>query len=202
MRRPWTPYIGLCCSAFLQRLKQSSEQIDAGLIIEKVEVVLDFDGTEIVPEGYLSRPGLGEKKWKENPPQWHVVAWALRRPWIADKELGPTFNAYLNGAGFWAKYGASDTDKDRFAPRFGPSELSNRVQQGRLDVTAVLNDPAFAADLGARLRLIEENGFLLKKLETYDVRYRDASDAYEWAVPTGGHGVRFKNPRLVVTFRR
>ena len=178
------------------------EQIDAGLTIERVEVVLDYDGTEIVPEGYISRNSLGEKKWRENPPQWHIVAWALRRPWIADKERGPTFNAYLNGTGYWARYGASDTDKDRFVTRFGPSELSHSVREGRLDVTAVLNDPAFGADLGTRLRLIEENGLLLKKLETYDVRYRDASDPYEWAVPTGGHGLRFKNPRLVVTFRR
>src|SRR5260370_38240570 len=76
------------------------------------------------------------------------------------------------------------------------------VRQGRLGVTAVRKDPAFGAEPGRRLRPIEENGLLLKKLETYDVRYRDASDPYEWAVPTGGHGLRFKKPRLVVTFRR
>ena len=32
-------------------------QLDAGLIVERVEVVLDFDGTEIVPEGYVCRNG-------------------------------------------------------------------------------------------------------------------------------------------------
>src|SRR5205823_1852435 len=122
-------------------------------------------------------------------------------PWSADKARGPTFNAYLNGAGYWGRYGATDTDKDRFVTRFGPSELSHLVREGRLDVTAVLNNPAFGAELGGRLRLIEENGFLLKKLETYDIRYASPSD-YEWAVPTGGHGLRFKDPRLVVTFRR
>ena len=90
--------------------------------------MLDYDGTEIVPEGYICRNNLGEKKWRENPPQWHIVAWALRRPWIADKERGPTFNAYLNGIGYWARYGASDTDKDRFLTRFGPSELSHSVR--------------------------------------------------------------------------
>jgi hypothetical protein len=176
-------------------------QLDLGLRIEKVEIVLDYDGTEIVPNGYLCRNGLGETKWKEDPPQWHLLAWALRRPWIADKKQGPTFNAYIDGAGYWAKYGAADTDQDRFFARFGPAELSHLVREGHLDVTAVLNDPAFGAELGPRLRLIEENGFLLKKLETYDARYRDAWDGYEWAVPTGGHGLRFQHPRLVVTLR-
>ena len=85
------------------------------------------------------------------------------------KEQGPTFNAYLNGAGYWTKYGAADVEKDRFATRFGPSELSQSHPHARLDITAVLNDPKFGADLGSRLRLIEENGLLLKKLETYDV---------------------------------
>ena len=176
-------------------------KIDTGLDIAKAEIVLDYDGYEIAPSGYTSRTGLGEKKWKENPPQWHIVAWALRRPWGGASEQGPTFNAYLGGAGYWAKYGAADTEKDRFALRFGPAELSHAKPQGRLDVTALLGDPAFGADSGSRLRLIEECGLLLKKLETYDVRYRDAWDAYEWAVPTGGHGLKFKNPRLVVTFK-
>jgi hypothetical protein len=118
------------------------ERLDAGLAIERAEVLLEFDGTEIIPEGYISRNNLGEMKWRENPPQWHVVAWALRRPWIADKEQGPTFNAYLNGAGFWAKYGAADAEKDRFVTRFGPFELSHLVREARLDITAVLSDPA------------------------------------------------------------
>jgi hypothetical protein len=173
-------------------------QLDAGFSIDKVEVVLKYDGTEILPSGYDSQ--MGQQKWREDPPQWHVVAWALRRPWIADKERGPTFNAYLNGAGYWGRYGATDADKDRFVTRFGPSELSHLVREGRLDVTAVLKDSAFGAELGGRLRLIEENGFLLKKLETYDLRY--GTSDYEWIVSTGGHGLRFKSPRLVVTFRR
>jgi hypothetical protein len=81
-------------------------RLDAGLSIEKVELVLDFDGTEILPSGdNISQ--MGQQQWRENPPQWHVVAWAMRRPWIADKERGPTFNAYLNGAGYWGKYGAT-----------------------------------------------------------------------------------------------
>ena len=64
--------------------------------------------TEIVPEGYLCRDGLGRKVWTENPPNWHVQAWPLRHPWKADKEHGPTFNARVNGKRYWARYGASD----------------------------------------------------------------------------------------------
>ncbi|GEP59111.1 hypothetical protein [Reyranella soli] len=48
--------------------------------------------------------------------------------------------------------------------------------------------------------LLEQCGFLLRKVETYDSRYRQ-SDAYEWAMPTGGHGLRFTNPRLLLTCR-
>jgi hypothetical protein len=184
--------------AVLLRFPSSADRIkaklEAGLTIVKVEIVLDYAHHEIVPQGYI---GLGESKWKSDAPRWHVVAWVLRRPWISDNEQGPTFNAYLNGAGYWTKYGAADVEKDRFVTRFGPSELSQSNPHARLDITAILNDPKFGADLGSRLRLIEENGLLLKKLETYDVRYRDA---YDWAASTGGHGLAFQNPRLIVTF--
>ena len=50
------------------------------------------------------------------------------------------------------------------------------------------------------MRLLERSGFLIQKLETYDEKYRDLGDAYEWAVPTGGHGLSFSKARLVVTF--
>jgi hypothetical protein len=190
--------------AVLLRFPSAAEKIkarlEAGLTIAKVEVVLEYAHHEILPQGYISRTGLGETKWKADPPRWHVVGWVLRRPWVSGKEQGPTFNAYLNGAGYWTKYGAGDVNRDRFVPGFGPSELSQTNPHARLDITAVLKDPNFGADIGSRLRLIEENGLLLKKLEPYDVRYRDTGDAYEWAVPTGGHGLAFQNPRLIVTF--
>ena len=32
--------------------------------------------------------------------QRHAVAWALRQPWIADRERGPTFNASVNGLAY------------------------------------------------------------------------------------------------------
>ena len=52
------------------------------------------------------------------------------------------------------------------------------------------------------MRWLEQSGFLLHKVETYDSRYREAGNAYEWATPTGGHGLRFATPRLIVTSRR
>ncbi len=189
----------------LLRFPGAAEQIAArlaeGLALAKVEVVLDFADYEINPSGYICRTGLGEKKWRENPPNWHVVAWALRKPWHADAESGPTFNAYINGAGYWARWGASDPEKDRFPKPFAPAELSVYQREARIDVTPAATNASFGASLGERLRALEEHGFLLRKLETYDMRYRDWWDAYEWAVPTGGHGLTFANPRLVVTFR-
>jgi hypothetical protein len=49
-----------------------------------------------------------------------------------------------------------------------------------------------------RLRLLEQCGFLLRKIETYDSRYRVPGDVYEWTMPTGGHGLRFASPRLAI----
>src|SRR5258708_12857913 len=70
-----------------------------------------------------------------------------------------------------------------------------------MDVTEIFNLPLFGVDVAARARMLGDNGVLIRKLEPYDSRYRDWADAYEWAVPTGGHGLRFKNPRLVLTLR-
>jgi hypothetical protein len=172
-------------------------RLDAGFAIEHAEVVLEYDSYEIVPVGYVSR-GFAQKEWAANAPRWHLVAWALRRPWIADATLGPTFNAYIGGAGYWTRYGASDTANDRYPVRFGPAELSQANRTARLDVTALLVDPAFGNDVLQRLKDIGENGLLIRKLETYDHRYRD-DNAAEWAVPTGGNGLKFGSARLVVS---
>ena len=190
--------------AVLVRFPGAAEQIAAklaeGFAIEKAEVTLAYEGYELNPEGYICRYGLGEERWKGNPPRWHVVGWALRRPWTADPHLGPTFNAYINGAGYWEKYGAADEGADRFAQRFGPAELSDANPKARLDVTPLLTDADYGESLGQRLRLLEESGLLLKKLETHDMRYDDWWGSYEWAVPTGGHGLSFSGAKLTVTF--
>ena len=171
-----------------------ADRLTAGGSIDRVEVVFDFDGVTGAT-GYEVRNMTDLVK---NPPRWHYVAWALRRPWAAATGVpAPTFNAYLDGAGYWAKYGAQDEKADRYPTQFGPTEVSQEHPQGRMDVTALLTDATYGQTLGDRLRRFEEQGVLLRKWETYDVRYADWS-AYEWGVPTGGHGLSFKNARLEV----
>ena len=171
-----------------------------GMILLKAELSLQYESYEIVPPGYLCREGLGRKLWTENPPTWHVHAWPLRQPWIADKATGPTFNASVNGRRYWARYGAADTERDRHDGLLAPQELSTNNREARFDITRLLASDVLARDAGARLLMLEQNGFLLRKVETYDTRYRQ-SDAYEWAMPTGGHGLTFANPRLLLTCR-
>lgn len=173
--------------------------LDAGRRVTRVELQLDYESHELAPEGYLVRDGLGRAKWEQDPPRWHVVAWALRRAWFADGKAGPTFNAYLNRAGYWTRYGAADLHSDRYAPRFGPAELSLHSPRARIDITALLTSDRYGSALGERIRVLRDQGFILQKLETYDSRYREAGNAYEWAMPVGGHGIRFRNPRLEVT---
>lgn len=94
-----------------------AERLAKGFEIRKVELVLPFKGTELWPEGYRLPGGmsfLGDQ-WAKSTPRWHAVAWALRKPWTADSETGPTFNAWMNGVGYWTRCGAQDTENDRIA---------------------------------------------------------------------------------------
>ena len=172
-----------------------AERLAAGGQIARAELVLTYEAHELDAPGYTSRVGMMLPQLKANPPRWHITAAALDKAWRS-----PTFNAYLNDAGYWAKYGAQ---ADRFDVAFAPAEVSVTNTEGRIDVTAAVINPVFGADLGTRLRGLDERGFLLKKLEIYDFRYKgpDWGNSYEWAVPTGGHGLRFKPPQLVVTFQ-
>ncbi|MCX7366131.1 MAG: hypothetical protein NTV97_30545, partial [Alphaproteobacteria bacterium] len=179
-----------------------ADQLRQGRVLAKAELVLTYGAYEIVPEDYTSREGMGRKAWTENPPTWHVRAWPLRQPWMADATNGPTFNAAVNGRRFWARYGASDPNRDRYDEIGNPQELSGDAREAHFDITRLLATPTIERDAGARLRWLEQCGFLLRKLEIYDTRYRNAGDAYEWAMPIGGHGLRFTNPRLVLTCRR
>ncbi len=177
-------------------------KLESGLAIERAELILEYTGHELQPLGYISRGGMMEPNLKADPPNWHVTATALRRPWMADAKSGPTYNAYLAGAGYWTRYGAQDPQTDRFPNRFDPVEVTQANPTGKVDVTAAMTDPAFGSEMGRRLRAFEEQGFLLRKLETYDIRYKDPpGNAYEWAVPTGGNGLSFKPPKLVITFK-
>ena len=74
----------------------------------------------------------------------------------------------MNGAVYWKQYGAADTAADRFPRRFGPAEVSVKAPEGRLELTALLTDPAYGATVTARLRLLSDCGVLIQKEETYD----------------------------------
>ncbi len=178
-------------------------KLRAGSAIAKAEIVLEYESHELEPVGYMKQSDHMPAALKKDPPRWHVVAWPLRRPWTAAADLAPTFNAFLFDAGYWAKYGARDTAADRFPTRLGPAELSSESPTARLDVTALLTEPEYGADAGARLRLLDEQGVSLQKWELYDARYHShpvlRGDSYEWMINMGGNGITFKEPKLVAT---
>jgi hypothetical protein len=186
------------------------DRIRQGYAIQKLELVLPFRDTELwppgnpnfaPPDGYLYRTNWGvDELYRKLPPRWHAVAWILRRPWQADAKWGPTFNAYINGVGFWTKYGAGDEQQDRFPARFGPAEISENAPEGRIDVTALVNDPRYGETLASRLRHLDCCGFVVSKLESYDARYYGG--AYEWGTATGGRAILVRTPKLVATLSR
>jgi|GEM_PF-506654 len=183
--------------------------IDAGKKIDKVEILLPFLDEEFFPvASQQDHPGPDAynfkstfntyETWAASRPTWHAIAYALRKPWTADEEVGPTFNAAINGSLYWKKYGAQDPNEDRVDKTFGPAEVSYKSPEGRLDVTASLTDPEFGKDLSKRLRNFADNGFLIRKWETYDHRY--FTGVYEAPTATGGRAILTKTPQLVVTY--
>jgi hypothetical protein len=203
----------LACDAvhrsLLLRFPGAAERIAAALQqgkrVVRAELILPYLGHEVFPPAAYRNPAgmsfIGQK-WRETEPHWHAVAWAINRPWIADRELGPTWNAYINGAGYWAGFGAREVGKDRAGGHFGPVLLDKERPEGRLDITASLNDLAYGPDLGARLRRLEDCGFLVRKWEVYDASFwssKVASGAgYEWSTMTGPRALLLGKPSLVL----
>jgi hypothetical protein len=196
----------LACDAvhrsLVVRFPEAADRIAAALAdgkkLLKVELVLPLAATEIFPPGYMDPAGMSflGNQWATQKPRWHAVAWGLLRPWTADREIGPTANAYINGAGYWAGHGAREVGKDRGAGHFGPAALNQERPEGRLDVTAALADEAYGADLGQRLRRLSDCGFLVRKWEVYDASFWKGG--YEWGTGTGGRGLLLGAPQLVV----
>ncbi len=122
-----------------------AEELRQGFAVEKVELVLSRRATGLWAEGYSLPPGmsfLGDTS-EIRPPRWHAVGWALRQPWIANRERGPTFNASVHGIAHWKHFGAQDEGEERFPRPFGPVEVSAQSSEGRMDLTPLLTDPAF-----------------------------------------------------------
>ena len=202
--------------SLLVRFPGVAEEIAAavagGKRIAKVELVLPYLDEEIwptgpggadypSPDGYRYRTNWDcDKLYRAKRPNWHAVAHVLRKPWAADATFGPTFNAAVNGAVYWKRFGAADTAEDRFAARLGPAEVSSYQPDGRMDVTAVVADEAYGKTLGERLRLLSDCGFVVQKEEVYDARYHQGM--YEWAISTGPQAILVKRPQLVVTLEQ
>jgi hypothetical protein len=191
--------------------RRIATKLREGYRIEKAEILLPFADTELWPwgstnwapptGGYVYRANWGvDRIYRNCRPTWHAVGWALRRPWKADAEIGPTFNAYIKGAGYWTRFGAQDEQDDRMDQRFGPTPVHHQHLTGRMDVTASLTDERFGAGPAERLRRLADCGFLLRKWETYDHRY--FTGAYEWATATGGRAIIIEPPVLVVTLEQ
>ena len=186
---------------FPDAAERIAEAMQRGGAVEKAEVVLTFRDAEILPKPYNEPAGLSflGDQWAKQTPRWHAVAHALRKPWTADPKLGPTFNAHVNGAGYWGRFGADDADADRYAEPVAQAEVSEVQPEGRLDVTALLTDEAYGATPGERLRAFADQGLIVSKLETYDASFWKGG--YEWGTATGGRAILVETPTLEVSFK-
>ncbi|MCL1856712.1 MAG: hypothetical protein FWF84_03605 [Kiritimatiellaeota bacterium] len=192
--------------SLLVRFPDAAETLSAklaeGYAIERLEMALPFLDEELWPEreGYEYRANWGASEmYVASRPTWHAIAYGLLKPWKADPVTGPTYNAFVNGAGYWSHFGAQDAN-DRVAMQFGPTPVHYQSTAGRMDITACLCDERFGATLGERLRRLSDCGFLVRKWETHDQRYRQgAQGAYEWATGTGPRAIVIKSPSLIAT---
>jgi len=154
---------------------------------------------EQLARGYRIKSARIELRWlgTSGDPnrRWHVQAWALRQPWADDPGFGPTWNAYVNGLGYWRMSGAKDPEHDRYPEPLGQDEVSKEHPQGSIDITAVLTDPQYGKSVGERLRNFEARGVLLIKAET------EGYAGWGISVAAPGHNEAAFRPRLVIEFQ-
>jgi len=171
------------------------EQLAAGQEIASAKLVMQYADAEFLRiRGYEHRSWDIQRK-KLKPPKWHVRAWLVRQPWTADEKIGPTWNAYVNGAGYWRAGGAFDTTHDRFGKSLGTAELHAGHRNAEIDLTTILASKGLAATLPERLRRLEACGFLLHKDEVYITEFGAIS------APLGTARIWIRDPKLVVTFK-
>ncbi len=169
------------------------EQLAAGNEIVSAKLVMSWTGQE-----FLRVKDYSVRTWpiaEEDPPEWHARTWLLRQPWTDDPEIGPTWNAWLNGLGYWREGGAFDAGHDRFAEPLGDALVCERKPVGEVDVTATLMSGDFGADLPTRLKQLEDCGFLVAKAESFNP---------EFGGHAGGLGIAriwIEQPELIVTVR-
>jgi hypothetical protein len=179
-------------------------KISQGKVVKNAYIELQQIGTELWAENYNSYQGLNYigNSWSnpDKKPNWHAQAYALRKPWQASKSEGPTFNSNINGAQYWTKYGARDTEQDRFPTQFKQiNDFAANENIGKVDITASFNDATFGTSLTKRLEAIEQNGFIVNKEEYYDLSDIGVTQ-YEFGTGRGMQGILVKKPKLVVEF--
>lgn len=177
---------------FPECAEQVHERLQAGQRIASARLVLRWMDQEFERvEGYQHRSWpLAEAE----PPTWHARVWMLRRPWLDDAEIGPTWNAYLNGLGYWRDGGAHDADADRHAAPLAEVALGPSAHEAEVDLTTMLHDPALGESPGERLRGVSDCGLLLSKVELYN------EELGEYGAPTGASRIWISDPTLVVEF--
>ncbi|HOF87460.1 MAG TPA: hypothetical protein PLZ36_05060 [Armatimonadota bacterium] len=187
--------------------EQVYAQITKGYTVEKVELVLEWAKQE-GPRPERGRHGWGaESAYEQDPGKWSALARPVLRPWsVDDPALGPTAAAYINGHGYWSRGGGIGDGQDRLATTFGPLPLHAERKTAAFDLTPLLNDRAYGATVGARLRGLEERGLQVHKAELFDLKYNGQEggwfDVYSWRVETGYMKIWVNEPALVVTLRR
>lgn len=201
--KPGAPVFDAVHRSLLVRFPGAAEKIGEALkkgqVIQKAEIEFAFVDTEFFPMDYSDPAGMSfmGDLWVKKPPRWHAVAWPLRQPWKADLQLGPTFNASVNGRRYWTHFGAQDEKSDRVGMTFGPTETSFTVLSNRMDITGCFTNEACGKTLAARLRTFSDCGLIVRKWETYDALFNHGG--YEYGGAPGHRGIRIQAPRLVVT---
>ncbi|MBL7040795.1 MAG: hypothetical protein ISR77_19330 [Pirellulaceae bacterium] len=172
-----------------------AKKLAAGHEIASARLVLTWHDQEWLRAdyGYHHR---GYRLKEMEPETWHARVWLLRRPWTADAKIGPTWNAHINGAGYWTAGGARDTELDRWPDPLGQAPLGKDKPTGTIDVTAALAQASNERALEQRLRDLEACGFLIDRAELA------TPAAGSWGLSTGNCRVFVTDPKLVVTFRR
>ena len=145
-------------------------------------------------KGYSSRQWVMTRAGLA-PAHWHARAYALLRPWTDDADVGPTWNAYVNGAGWWRQGGGRCGGVDRSRKPLGTMGLWKEQADGRVDVTELLTSPEYGENTAERLRALEARGFLVLKDEL-------SNPEYGKGLTTGVARIYVKQPRLEVVLRR
>ncbi len=186
----------------LLRFPGCAEAIDAklreGYVVESARLTMRWAKQEFErTEGYA---GWRTYKFEGvEPPEWHATVRAGRRPWVDDAQLGPTWNAYVNGAGYWRAGGGWDGHYDYYPQPLGETLLSAGSPDGEVEVTALLTSEEYGKDLGERLRELESCGFVVRKSELFN---RDMPAQTKEETCTGVCRVWITGPALVVTFKQ